>query len=104
MEDRKQETINIFGTKYTINYVDEVVNEDNYWAYGNTDTAYRTIYVSTKLPNGKSVPASEIEFTRMHEIIHAILLSGQHEDSGRNEPLVEWLARCLVSLKKQNKL
>ena len=44
---------------------------------------------------------NEILITLYHEIIHAILLTGQYINSSNDEPLVEWLARCILSLKNQ---
>jgi hypothetical protein len=36
----------------------------------------------------------------MHEIVHAILDEGQYGEISSNEPLVEWLAKCLIQLNK----
>ena len=41
---------------------------------------------------------SEAKITLLHELIHAILDEGQYHNSSENEPMVEWLARCLKSL------
>ena len=43
----------------------------------------------------------ELDKNLIHECIHAILDEGQFFDESSNEPLVEWLARCIYSLKKQ---
>lgn len=96
--------IDIFGTKYTIKYVKEVVDRDDCWIYGHTDSINKVIRISTTLPNGKPVQKEELEFTLLHEVLHALLLSGQYINSSNDEPLVEWLARCIHSLKKQNVL
>lgn len=37
----------------------------------------------------------------LHEIVHAILNEGQYSGSSDDEPLVEWLAKCLKHLKDQ---
>lgn len=42
---------------------------------------------------------SEAKITLIHELIHAILDEGQYHGSSADEPMVEWLARCLKSLK-----
>lgn len=108
MEEKKQvfknRTINIFGSKYNIKYVDEVVDSDNNWMYGITDICNKVISISTKLPCGKPIQKEELEFTLVHEILHAILNSGQYNGYSNDEPLVEWIARCLVSLRKQKVL
>lgn len=97
----KNKSFNIFGSKYRIKFVDNVLNRENNWVYGKTDVISKEILISTKLSNGKDVPENEILITLYHEIIHAILLAGQYINSSDDEPLVEWLARCILSLKNQ---
>lgn len=97
----KNKSFNIFGTKYRIKFVDNVLDEESNWIYGKTDATSKEILISTKLSNGKDVQENEILITLYHEIIHAILLIGQYVNSSSDEPLVEWLARCILSLKNQ---
>ena len=97
----KNKSFNIFGTKYRIKFVDNVLNEEGDWVHGKIDTYSKEIQVSIKLSNGKDMQENEILITLYHEIIHAILLIGQYINSCNDEPLVEWLARCILSLKNQ---
>ena len=97
----KNKSFNIFGTKYRIKFVDNVLNEEGDWTYGKIDIHSKEIQVSIKLSNGKDMQENEILITLYHEIIHAILLTGQYMSSSEDEPLVEWLARCILSLKNQ---
>ena len=97
----KNKSFNIFGTKYRIKFVDNVLDKESNWIYGKTDATSKEILISTKLSNGKNVQENEILITLYHEIIHAILLIGQYVNSSSDEPLVEWLARCILSLKNQ---
>lgn len=97
----KNKSFNIFGTKYRIKFVDNVLNEEGDWTYGKIDTYSKEIQVSIKLSNGKDMQENEILITLYHEIIHAVLLTGQYINSSNDEPLVEWLARCILSLKNQ---
>ena len=97
----KNTSFNIFGTKYRIKFVDNVLDEESNWIYGKTDTTSKEILISTKLSNGKDVQENEILITLYHEIIHAILFIGQYTNYSGDEPLVEWLARCILSLKNQ---
>ena len=97
----KNKSFNIFGTKYRIKFVDNVLNEEGDWVHGKIDTYSKEIQVSIKLSNGKDMQENEILITLYHEIIHAILSAGQYINSSNDEPLVEWLARCILSLKNQ---
>ena len=97
----KNKSFNIFGSKYRIKFVDNVLNEEGDWTYGKIATYSKEIQVSIKLSNGKDMQENEILITLYHEIIHAILSAGQYINSCNDEPLVEWLARCILSLKNQ---
>ena len=97
----KNKSFNIFGTKYRIKFMDNVLDEEGNWTYGNINTHSKEIQVSIKLSNGKDMQENEILITLYHEIIHAILSAGPYINSCNNEPLVEWLARCILSLKNQ---
>ena len=97
----KNRSFNIFGSKYRIKFVDNVLNEEGDWTYGKIDTYSKEIQVSIKLSNGKDMQENEILITLYHEIIHAILSAGQYINSCNDEPLVECLAICILSLKNQ---
>ena len=101
IRELKNKSFNIFGTKYIIKFIDNVLDEEGNWIYGRVDVSSKEIQVSIKLSNGKDVQENEILITLYHEIIHAILLTGQYMKSSEDEPLVEWLARCILSLKNQ---
>ena len=97
----KNRTIDIFGSKYYIKFVDKVVDSENNWIYGAVDVLNKVIRISTTLPCGKPVQKEELETTLIHELLHAILISGQYNNCSNDEPLVEWISRCFVSLRKQ---
>lgn len=99
----KDRTINIFGTKYRVKFVDKVKDktytpEENVHTYGLTNSANQTIQVALYNIDGKPVSNDELERTLWHELIHAILDTGQYRASSADEPMVEWLARCIKSL------
>lgn len=102
--DMKNKTINIFGSKYKIKYIDKVYDEEGNWIYGKVDTSNKEILISTLLHDDKPVQREEAEISLYHEIYHAILITGQYMQCSNDEPLVEWLARCTYSLIKQNVL
>lgn len=102
--DTKNRTFDIFGTKWKLVYKDIVTHEDfkDSTLAGLTEYDQLKISLSTKTNKNKNRLQSEIELTKLHELIHAILDTGQYLECSQNEAFVEWLARCLYSLKKQN--
>jgi Zn-dependent peptidase ImmA (M78 family) len=96
----KDKTINIFGSKYKIKFVEDCSNEDLF-RFGVCNHVQKTILIAIKDDKGNNLPPEEIKLTLYHELIHAILMTGQYLNSNKDEFLVEWLARCLNSLIKQ---
>ena len=99
----KDRNLNIFGTKYRIKFIDKVSDTENF-KFGLCNHIQKTILVNTKDDKGNSLPPEEVKLTLLHEVIHAILGEGQYLHSNEDEPLVEWLARNINSLTKQNLL
>lgn len=106
----KLSKIDIFGTKYTIKYVDKITKdlisdpdlqkEDSFW-FGLTNGPEKEIYIATKGMKGSPLTEEEIYNTLLHEVIHAIFGEGAYSSANNDEPLVEWTAKCLRSLTKQ---
>lgn len=98
----KNKVINLFGTKFTIKYVNTLIDEETgSFLYGRTDSIYNKVEISTKLPDGTSLPEEEIELTLWHELFHVIFFNGQYLHCYQDEPLVEWSAKCIKTLLKQ---
>lgn len=96
---------NLFGTKYKMKFMDVVPNDDaEKFTWGDTDGRTHTIRIATKDVNSKPIDEDEIDITLLHELYHAILNEGQYTNCSSDEPLVEWLARCTHSLRKQGVL
>lgn len=91
----KDRTIDIFGPKWKLKFVDKIDLEDDSNPDGITDANKRLIAISTNQSD------NEIIITLLHELIHAILDTGQYLNSSQNEPMVEFVARSLYSLTKQ---
>lgn len=91
----KDRTIDIFGSKWKLKFVDKIDLEDDSNPDGITDANKRLIAVSTNQSD------NEVMITLLHELIHAILDTGQYLSSSQNEPMVEFVARSLYSLIKQ---
>lgn len=93
----KNTTIDIFGSTWKVGFVDKI-EIDGEEADGVTDDHKKIIQIATK------VEAKEIEITLLHELIHAILSTGQYHEENSKEFLVEFIARSLYALVKQGKL
>ena len=102
MKTTKQKRIKIFNTTYTIKYIDKIENNENKFVFGITNAIDKHIYIATKNDNNKKLSNVEIKTTLYHELIHAILSEGAYEKESDNEPLVEWIAKCLVQLNTNN--
>ena len=101
IEDFNNKQFDIFGTVFTIKLVDTLDEDDNNLHYGLTEGNTKEIRISKKVIKAKQ-PDSEIYITLVHGIIHAVLDTGQYLEESEKEPLVEWLARCIISLLKQD--
>ena len=101
IEDFNNKQFDVFGTIFTIKLVDTLDKEDNMLHYGITEGNTKEIRISKEVMKVKQ-PDSEIYVTLVHEIIHAVLDTGQYLEESQKEPLVEWLARCIISLLKQD--
>ena len=92
MEERK---LNLFGTTYRVREVDTIVNEENgHNLYDLCNFTNHIIEVAKKIDN-KKVTDREQRISLLHELFHAFLKEGQYMSCSDDEPLVEWLARCL---------
>lgn len=91
---KKDRTVDFFGTKWKIKFVDTIEVPDGNQVDGLTDSTNKILSIAVK-------NNSETELTFLHELIHSMLNTGQYLNSSRDEPMVEWLARCFNALIKQ---
>ena len=101
IEDFNNKQFDIFGTVFTIKLVDTLDKDDNNFHYGLTEDNIKEIKISKEVMKAKQSD-SEIYITLVHEIIHAVLNTGQYLEESQKEPLIEWLTRCIISLLKQD--
>jgi hypothetical protein len=102
MKDRK---IKVDGIPYQVKYVDTIpCDSEDHFFYGYNSNINNTITVATKKPDGKELSEQIIEISYLHELFHAILTQGQYLEANANEALVEYLAKRIYELKKQNAL
>ena len=96
----KNRKIELFGTIWSIKYVDSLSDGDAQ-LYGITNPVDKVIYIAKNM-NNTPIIKNELELTLLHELTHAILMTGQYMEENDNEALVEWVARCVYQLIKKN--
>lgn len=85
----KNRTINIFGTKYKLKFVDKIFTEDDsLFATGRVTPTSGLIEIATKRCDGTPMPIEEMRVALLHELFHAICDIGQYRDEYSNEPLI----------------
>ena len=102
-----EKKFNLFGTEYLVKYCDEIKREhegETQVTEGLCDSANQIISVAMKRPDGNPHNNFTIRKNTLHEFFHAILDEGQYIELSNNEPLVEWLARCITSILDQGVL
>lgn len=105
----KDTSFHLFGSLYTVKFIDSVakLEEENgdkiskKFIYGVNIPEQQTIYISTKDRDGNPLSDNIIKTTLLHEMVHAIFDTGCYHDSNQDEPLVEWTARCILTLLDQ---
>lgn len=102
-KDRK---FKMFDETWYIKYVDHAPltpdQDEDAFNGGLISPTRRTIFISTKWPDGKPISKESVENSLRHELAHLILLSGQYLSCYNDEPLVEWIAKSLGILLKQH--
>lgn len=101
----KDKTFKIFDTKYRIKFVKKIEpREEGEYTFGKSDSVRYIIHVATNDIDGKPLSDDIIITTLIHELIHVILDEGQYRSSSNDEPMVEWIAKCIYSILKQKVL
>lgn len=92
----------MFGSNVKIKFIDDFTEEEKKGRvlFGNYKCLEQNIYVAKK-PSNVVINENELQISLYHEIVHFILSTGNYNREYEDEPLVEWIARCLVALKKQ---
>ena len=98
----KSRRIKIGNSTWKVKLKDKVNGDNNEYWLGVSNPLYKVIEISTKYPNDKDIEYTNNLETYYHEIIHSIFSEGQYLDEEKNEPLVEWCAKCLAQLKLQD--
>ena len=91
---------NLFNSEWTLDKVDKIEGDNGNARYGECSSVDRKITIAENV-NGYKVSKYDLELTKLHELVHAIFVTGNYCTCNADEPLVEWVANCLYSLKKQ---
>lgn len=98
----KNRKFEIYKSKWNLEFVDSVETfGDEEFRYGECDTLKKTIRIALKDNDGGDIDKRDVDVTIAHEFIHCMLDEGGYNEISANEPLVEWLAKCVVDLKEQ---
>ena len=106
IENFNNKQFDIFGSKWTIHIVDSIkpeVDEDDYKHHyaGMTYNAIQKIEIARSVKEEKL--SNEIMCkTLVHELVHVICNTGAYFEKSNDEPFVEFMARGILSLLKQN--
>lgn len=98
----KDTNFEIFGSKYSIKHVETIEpTSEGVFTEGRCNSSAKTIQIATKNIVGKTIDDSTYKIVLLHELFHAILDEGQYLQASADEPMVEWMARCIKSLVDQ---
>ena len=88
----KNTVINLLGVKYSIKFMDTVLDRDQddteVSVWGLCDHDKRSICIATKNSEMKPRSKDEIRITLIHEILHAICTSYQYFNISSDEPFI----------------
>ena len=98
---RQRRSLNCLNTEWSIKYVDKIgTTDEESWQVGNADAVTHTIKIANTVQN-TNLTEKDKRLTLLHELVHAIFQTGNYNSCSCDEPLVEWVANCLLSLKEQ---
>ena len=90
-------TIPFFGDEIEVHFVKNAVVNNGQRVLGYCVPGANIIYVSLNNFDGRPLKSYQIKTTIAHELTHIFLQSGEYSRYSNNEPLVEWLAKCIVN-------
>jgi Zn-dependent peptidase ImmA (M78 family) len=104
IEKLDNKSFNLFGEKYKIHFVDKIVCDDEpdkYEVYGLSHRGGKNCIKVARTINNEEISEDVKELTLYHELLHAICDAGQYAPVSKDEPFIEWAAKCIFNLKKQ---
>ena len=106
IEDFNNKRFYLFGSEWIINIVDSIepeVDEDGYKHHyaGMTHNVTQKIEIARTV-KGEKLSNEMMCKTLMHELVHVICNIGSYFNYFNNQPFVEFMARGVLSLLKQD--
>lgn len=93
----------LFGSVWTVKFKPYCqAPDDDKIIFGYSNGQDREIVIGLNSHRHHKFSKEEVKLTLLHEIVHAIFGTGCYNNTSDDEPLVEWTARCISSLMKQN--
>lgn len=101
----KKKKFDCLGVEYLIKEVKEIKIEDKegIFRHGETNYLNREVKIA-KSAKGIPLDKRDNRLTLLHELFHLFLDEGQYSNLSDDEPLVEWLARCMNAAMEQGVL
>lgn len=101
-KEYKNFKFDLFGDIIDVCFLPKVCNK-NKWIFGDSNFAEQRIRLSLYKPSGAPLSPQQINQTFIHECVHIMLESGQFLNESNDEPLVEWLGKCINVMFMANK-
>ena len=106
IEDFNNKRFYLFSSEWIINIVDNIepeVDKDGYKHHyaGMTYNATQKIEIARTI-RGENLSNEMMCETLIHELVHVICHTGAYFNYSNNEPFVEFMARGILSLLKQD--
>lgn len=92
-----------FGNIITVIFEHLVKIDDDNVVLGYAEPWTYVIHVSLYDPHDNPIPEKQIKTTIVHEMVHLFLDSGEYGKYSNNEPMVEWLAKCITEMLSNSK-
>lgn len=96
----KDRNFKLFGESWKIKFVEDLKykEDEEGYTFGITNSPSHTIKIHLLDNEGKKHSKEVLRQTLAHEIVHACLDCGLYTSASEDEPMVEWLGKCILSI------
>lgn len=100
MKPKLFKSFDLFNHSYKVYYVRKITQAED--VLGLCNTIKGEIYLATHLEN-KKLTQDQLNITKWHETVHAILDELGYHELSANEQFVDCVAKCLAQIEKTSK-